>query len=77
MKKKDIFNMPSIAYYSGLNGIEIKHIEYGIDDYLYCVSGAWYGKPAAHRLKIYCDKSGDAYIKLHGYKCFLNEFIKI
>lgn len=23
----------SIAYYSGLNGLEIKGIEYGIDDY--------------------------------------------
>lgn len=31
----------SIAYYSGLNGLEIKGIEYGIDDYVYCVSGAW------------------------------------
>lgn len=33
----------SIAYYSGLNGLEIKGIEYGIDDYVYCVSGAWGG----------------------------------
>ena len=31
----------SIAYYSGLNGLEIKGIEYSIDDYIYCVSGAW------------------------------------
>ena len=31
----------SIAYYSGLNGLEIKGIEYGINDYVYCVSGAW------------------------------------
>lgn len=31
----------SVAYYSGLNGLEIKGIEYGIDDFLYCVSGAW------------------------------------
>ena len=29
----------SIAYYSGLNGLEIKGIEYGINDYVYCVSG--------------------------------------
>lgn len=33
----------SIAYYSGLNGLEIKGIENGIDDYVYCVSGAWGG----------------------------------
>lgn len=37
----------SIAYYSGLNGLEIKGIEYGIDDYVYCVSGCWYGGKAA------------------------------
>lgn len=36
----------SIAYYSGLNGLEIKGIEYGIDDYIYCVSGAWGGGKA-------------------------------
>lgn len=31
----------SVAYYSGLNGLEIKGIEYGINDFVYCVSGAW------------------------------------
>ena len=46
----------SIAYYSGLNGLEIKGIEYGINDLVYCVSGCWYGGKAAqrfHRCKIY------------------------
>ena len=33
----------SVAYYSGLNGLEIKGIEYGINDFVYCVSGCWYG----------------------------------
>lgn len=33
----------SVAYYSGLNGLEIKGIEYGIDDFVYCVSGCLYG----------------------------------
>ncbi len=41
MRKKDIINMESIAYYSGFSGLEIKHIKYGIDDYIYCVSGGW------------------------------------
>ena len=30
MTNKDIMNMQSVAYYSGLNGLEIKKIEYGI-----------------------------------------------
>ena len=51
----------SIAYYSGLNGFEIKGIEYSIDDYVYCVSGYWYGGKAAqrfHRCKIYYPTNG-------------------
>lgn len=76
MKKNDILNMPSIAYYSGLNGVEIKHIEYGINDYIFCVSGAWNGKNKPHKLKIYYDCSGD-YIRLHGYKIPLSECIRM
>lgn len=34
----------AIAYYSGLAGLEIHGIEYGVDDYVYCASGAWVGK---------------------------------
>lgn len=42
----------SVAYYSGLNGLEIKGIEYGINDFVYCVSGCWYGGKAARRFQI-------------------------
>lgn len=51
----------SIAYYSGLNGLEIKGIEYGIDDYIYCVSGAWGGGKAArqyHKCKVQYTRRG-------------------
>lgn len=51
MTKKDILKMETIAYYSGFNGLEIKGIEYGIDDHVLCVSGAWNGKPKPHGLK--------------------------
>ena len=43
----------SIAYYSGLNGLEIKGIEYGINDLVYCVSGCWYGGKAAQVAILY------------------------
>ena len=68
---------PSRAYYSGFGGLEIKYIDYGINDYIYCVSGAWTGKPSYHKLKIYYDKNEVAYIKLHGYKIPLNECIRM
>lgn len=57
----------SIAYYSGLNGLEIKGIEYGIDDYIYCVSGAWGGGKAFHRCKIQYTRKGAAFFRVHGY----------
>ena len=59
----------SIAYYSGLNGLEIKGIEYGIDDYVYCVSGAWGGGKAFHRCKIqYTRKGGRLFSGCMGIK---------
>ena len=75
MNKKDILKMETIAYYSGFNGLEIKGIEYGIEDYVLCVSGAWNGKPNPHRLKIYYT-SENAYIKLNGYRVPLDECIR-
>ena len=68
----------SIAYYSGLNGLEIKGIEYGIDDYIYCVSGAWGGGKAFHRCKIYYPANGkdSAFFRVHGHKIPLDECIR-
>lgn len=72
----------SIAYYSGLNGLEIKDIEYGIDDFVYCVSGCWYGGKAArrfHRCKIYYPANGkaSAFFRVDGYKIPLDECIRM
>lgn len=78
MKKADIINMETIAYYSGLNGIEIKYIEYGFNDYIYCVSGAW-GEKAnqkPHKLKVYYNNDNYCYIKLYGYRIPLNECLR-
>lgn len=67
----------SIAYYSGLNGLKIKGIEYGINDYVYCVSGAWGGGKAFHRCKVQYTRKGAAYIRVHGYRVPLNECIRM
>lgn len=75
-KREQCLNNDTIAYYYGLGGVEIKHIEYGIDDYIYCVSGAWCSKKRYHKLKVYYTEKGD-YIKLHGYKIPLDECIRV
>lgn len=77
MKNVNILAMKSVAYYSGFSGLEIKGIEYGIEDYLLCVSGAWGGRKEPHKLKIYYDKFGGAFVRLHGYKVPLNECIRM
>lgn len=74
MTKKEICqNNATIAYYSGFGGLEAKHIEYGIDDYLYIVAGAWNGKRTYHKLKVHYGKCD--YILFHGHRCQLNNFV--
>lgn len=76
----------SIAYYSGLGGLEIKGIEYGVNDFVYCVSGCWggdwcNGKNAKrfHRCKIYYPVNGkdSAFFRVHGYKIPFDECIRM
>ena len=67
----------TIAYASMLGGVEIKHIEYGIDDYVYCVSNAWYGKHHYHKVKLrFNNKSRMLYITLYGQKVTFDNMIR-
>lgn len=72
--KKGILSIESCAYYSGLNGLELKGIEHGIDDYAFLVSGSWGGEKRTHRVKI--NYNENPYIIVHGYKCELSDFIR-
>ena len=77
MTKKEVCNSNNtFAYYSGLGGLEFRCVEYGIETYVYCVSGAWVNSPSYHKLKICYDKKGNDYIKLHGYKIPLCDCIR-
>lgn len=77
MTKKEVcLENASFAYYSGFGGLEFKKVEHGIDDYIYCVSGAWTGKPKYHKLKVYY-RAENSYLKLHGYKIMLEDCIRM
>lgn len=67
----------SVGYFSGLNGLEIKGIEYGAEDHVYCVSGAWGGGKRFHRVKIQYSRNGEAFFRVHGYKIPLSECIRM
>lgn len=80
MKKNTAFSLPSIAYYSGLNGLEIKRIIHGMDDYILCVSGCWYGgekAKKAHCVKVEYTKTGKAFFRVYGYRIPLDECIRM
>lgn len=76
-KKQICENNKSFAYYSGFSGLELKHIEYGINDYVFCVSGAWTSQKSYHKLKLYTDNNGNNHMKLHGYKIPLSDCIRM
>lgn len=75
-KKEICERSETIAYYSGYCGVEVKQITYGIEDYMYCESGVWGGGKSYHKLKIQTDIKGNMFVKLHGYRLFLDEFIR-
>ena len=75
-KKEYCLKNPAVAYYSGFSGLEIHGIEYGINDYLYCASGAWDNNKTYHKLKIYYDNNG-GFVSLHGYKIPMDECVRM
>lgn len=77
MTKKEFCNCPSIAYYSGFGGFEIKHIMYSFHDVVYAVSGAWTAHKSYHRLKIRYTAKGSPYVILHGCRIPLDECIRM
>lgn len=76
-KKEYCMKNPAIAYYSGLNGLEIHGIEYDVDDYIYFVSGVWGGGKSYHRRKIQYTRSGAAFFRVYGYRVPLDECIRM
>ena len=78
-KREYCENHESVAYYSGLNGLELKGFEYGTEDHVYCVSGAWGGRKGFHRCRIYYPANGvdSAFFKVHGYRVPLDDCIRM
>lgn len=76
MEKKAIMDKEYFAYYSGFGGIELKEIEFGIEDYITFVAGAWCGKQSAHKSKVYYTPNGRDYIKFNGYRIYLDECLR-
>lgn len=75
-EKQNYLNKKSVGYWSALNGAELKHIEYDINDYAIVVINAWGGEKSVHRLKIYYGGKRD-YITIHGYRLYFDECFRM
>lgn len=73
-EKQEYLNKKSMGYWSTCNGVELKDIEYSINDYAAVVSNAWGGKKSVHKVKIYYGKRD--YITIHGYRLYFDECIR-
>lgn len=75
MTKKEIcaHNPTTGVYCDGLVGLEIKYIEYGIDDYVYYI--ARYGKESYHKSKVhYSDRP---YFNFYGRRIHFDEIMRV
>ena len=77
-EKRELDNLPTIGYWSALGGVEVKKVEYGIEDYIVCISNAWGGKKAYHRVRIKYTHAKDSreYIDIEGTKLYLDQGVK-
>ena len=75
-EKKAIIEKSALAYYSGFSVLEIKDIEYGIDDHIVFVAGAWCGQKSVHRAKINTTMNGKLYFNYRGNRVPMDECIR-
>lgn len=77
--KEYCMNHSAIAYASRNSSLEIHGIEYGVNDYVYAVSGAWAGTAAYrfHRVRIDYTARGRAYFRIRGSRVYLDECISM
>lgn len=75
-EKENYMNKDSIAYYSGFGGIEIKTIEYGINDSVIFVSGAWCSNKSVHKARIYYGNN-KTYFHYGNYRIPFDECIRM
>lgn len=75
-EKEAIKTMHTIGYWSVCGGLEVKRIDYGINDYAVIVSHAWQGSLSkVHRLLIHYGEKDD-YIILNGARYKFSECLR-
>ena len=75
-EKQKVIDMPSLAYFSGFGGVEIKSIDY-VDDAVLFVANAWYGKKSVHHSAIRYTRDMVPYFTLNGCRIRLADCIRM
>ena len=70
-EKQNYLNKNTVGYWCDLMGIELKDIEYGINDYAIIVVN----ETSVHRVKIYYGKR--LYIRICGRRLYFHECLRI
>jgi len=76
-EKAEIKALKSIWYASMCGGLEIKKIDYWINDVVIFVTGAWTSNPSVHTAKIRYNAKWEAYFKHHGYTVKFEDVIRM
>jgi hypothetical protein len=75
-EKQEVIGMPTIAYFSGFGGVEIKSIDY-VDEAVVFVANAWYGSKSAHRSIVRYSRDGAPYFMAFGCKIRLADCMRV
>ena len=70
-EKKNYLNKNTIGYWCDWRGVEVKGIEYGINDYAIIVIQ----EKSVHRVKIYYGKR--PYIRINNYRFYFDDCLRV
>ena len=76
MIKERYLRMRTIGYWSEYGGIELKDIEYGINDYAVVVSGAFSANRRCHKVMIHTNKNGRQFIMINGRRYYFDNCLR-
>ena len=75
-EKQAVIEQKAIGYWADFGGVEVKTIDYGIEDYLTCVSLVNTDTPRVHYLKIKTSRGGRPYVIIYGHNMYLDECLR-
>lgn len=77
MKNKICEEHITLGYWYALGGCELKHLDYGIEDYAYIRSHVMTNTLQNHKCKVYITTTGRAYVVICGTRLYFEDCVTI